>query len=130
MYLSTLYLLWLSLALYGLIILVQFNLAFACVIYLGTVVVNCAVIINNPYLLYLNRRPYRETCYILFIITGPFGLIKVYYILACLRLAVDKALFNTIIKRPREVWYSEVDSDSHNFRHSLMKYQQRLEGKQ
>ena len=128
-YLSILYLLWLSLTLYGLIMLVQFDLSFACIIYLITVVVNCAVIIENPYLLYLNRHPYRETAYILFVITGPFGLIKIVYILACLRLAVNKKWVDVIIKRPSEVWYSEADDNSYNFRHSLMKYQQRLKDK-
>jgi len=100
------------------------------VVYLWCVAANYAVAKICKYLFYLDKYKCQPTNLkiVLFILSGPFGLLKAGYLTMCLQTMLDSQQFRLISKSGSRFWHHIVEEENQesNFLLSLAKYQKRL----
>ena len=125
-FLSIIYLVGIFAIAYGVVMSIKFDWRLTFILYVFTIALNGLILHKWNLLLYLNRHPRSTFTIILFIFTGPFGLIKAGYLAVCLKLMVKRAQFKIITEEPQHVWHPLIQHNRSSFIHSLAKYQQRL----
>ena len=85
---------------------------------------NSIIISNRPYLFCVDERPTRGLKKVLFILSGPFGTLKIGHLIGCLSLMIGNSQTSLITKNPPNLWRNT----DNRFSISVIKYQNRLKG--
>jgi len=97
--------------------------------YVLSMSLNSALLFKRPHYFCVDKHPMRGLKIFLFIISGPFGLIKAAHLLMCMMLILDPDQFNTVSKNPSDIWgrcVRESRSGKRLDMLSLLKFQGRL----
>lgn len=66
----------------------------SAIVYLCSLIMNLNIIVRFPHILYLNKSRKSDSIFIrlLFVLSGPFGILRACYLMACLKVMTDTEL--------------------------------------
>jgi hypothetical protein len=126
---SCFYIIFAAIIIYLSVNLIKYSMLRAGVFYLLCVMLNCIILNRYNYLLYLSKNQHSMIVKILFVLSGPLGILKALYLIICLYTMTSDAQFQLIIRNPPSLWHDTLaETPENRFMLSLAKYQKRLKG--